>query len=119
MKKVELVREMKSERSVPYAAGVAMADVSYATFMRWNGRYESGRELVSAPGPKKIERLELDDLKSDVFRLGFGPKRTSGTGELHRKYQHQISRRNLDMIAILSILVYCGKCILYTVVVAS
>lgn len=98
MKKVELVREMKSEHSVPYATGVAMADVSYPTFMRWNGRYESGAELVSAPGPKKIERLELDALKRDVFRLDFGPKRTSGTGSLHRKYQHQISRRNLDMM---------------------
>ncbi|MFZ4572607.1 MAG: hypothetical protein ACOYM0_15900 [Bacteroidales bacterium] len=96
MNKVELVREMKSEHSVPYATGVAMADVSYPTFMRWNGRYESGAELVSVPGPKKIERLELDGLKSDVFSLGFGPKRTSGTGSLRRKYQHQISRRNLD-----------------------
>jgi transposase InsO family protein len=98
VKKVELVREMKSEHSVPYATGAAMADVSYPTFMRWNGRYESGAELVSAPGPKKIERLELDALKRDVFRLDFGPKRTSGTGSLHRKYQHQISRRNLDMM---------------------
>ena len=99
VEKVELVRQMKSEHEVPYATGVAMAEVSYPTFMRWNARYESGCELVSVPGPKKIERLELDDLKSDVFRLGFGPKRTSGTGDLHRKYQQQISRRNLDMIS--------------------
>jgi hypothetical protein len=98
VKKVELVREMKSEHSVPYATGVAMADMSYPTFMRWNGRYESGAELVSVPGPKKIERLELDALKRDVFRLDFGPKRTSGTGSLYRKYHDQISRRNLDMM---------------------
>ena len=98
MKKVELVREMKSEHSVPYATGVAMAAVSYPTFMRWNGRYESGGELVSAPGPKKIERLELDALRNDVFRLGFGPKRTSGTGKLYRKYHRQISRRNMSGI---------------------
>ena len=98
MKKVELVREMKSEHSVPYATGVAMAAVSYPTFMRWNGRYESGAELVSAPGPKKIERLELDALRNDVFRLGFGPKRTSGTGKLYRKYHRQISRRNMSGI---------------------
>jgi hypothetical protein len=94
--KVELIRDMKSEHSVPYATGTAMADVSYPTFMRWNRRYECGSELVSVPGPKKIERLELDALKGDVFRLGFGPKRTSGTGELHRKYHDQISRRALD-----------------------
>jgi transposase InsO family protein len=98
VKKVELVREMKSEHSVPYATGVAMADVSYPTFMRWNGRYESGGELVSAPGPKKIERLELDALMGDVFRLGFGPKRTCGTGDIHWKYRNQISRRDLDSI---------------------
>lgn len=98
VKKVELVREMKSEHSVPYATGVAMAAVSYPTFMRWNGRYESGGELVSAPGPKKIERLELDALRNDVFRLGFGPKRTSGTGKLYRKYHRQISRRNMSGI---------------------
>ena len=95
---MELVREMKSEHSVPYATGVAMAAVSYPTFMRWNGRYESGGELVSAPGPKKIERLELDALRNDVFRLGFGPKRTSGTGKLYRKYHRQISRRNMSGI---------------------
>ena len=98
VKKVELVREMKSEHSVPYATGVAMAAVSYPTFMRWNGRYESGGELVSVPGPKKIERLELDALKNDVFRLGFGLKRTSGTGKLYRKYHRQISRRNMSGI---------------------
>jgi hypothetical protein len=98
VKKVELVREMKSEHSVPYATGVAMADVSYPTFMRWNGRYESGGELVSVPGPKKIERLEFDALRNDVFRLGFGPKRTSGTGKLYRKYHRQISRRNMSGI---------------------
>lgn len=98
VKKVELVREMKSEHSVPYATGVAMAEVSYPTFMRWNSRYESGAELVSVPGPKKIERLELDALRNDVFRLGFGPKRTSGTGGIHRKYRNQISRRDLDAI---------------------
>ena len=100
MKKVELVREMKSEHSVPFARGVSMADVSYPTFMRWNHRYESGAELVSVPGPKKIERLELDALESDILRLTYGPKRTSGTGSLHRKYQHQISRRNLDEMVI-------------------
>ena len=98
VKKVELVREMKAEHSVPYATGVAMAEVSYPTFMRWNSRYESGCELVSVPGPKKIERLELDALRNDVFRLGFGPKRTSGTGGIHRKYRNQISRRDLDAI---------------------
>ena len=98
VKKVELVREMKAEYSVPYATGVAMTAVSYPTFMRWNGRYESGAELVSAPGPKKIERLELDALRNDVFRLGFGPKRTSGTGKLYRKYHRQISRRNMSGI---------------------
>jgi len=40
--KVELIRDMKSEHSVPYATGTAMADVSYPTFMRWNRRYECG-----------------------------------------------------------------------------
>ncbi|MFZ2657445.1 MAG: hypothetical protein WAX69_21095 [Victivallales bacterium] len=98
MRKVELVRQMKTEHEVPYARGVGIADVSYPTFMRWNRRYESGGAPVSVPGPKKIERLELDAIMGDVSRLGFGPKRTSGTGELHRKYQHQISRRNLDMM---------------------
>ncbi len=96
MMKVELIRRMKDERSIPYATGAGIADVSYPTFMRWNRRYECGSELVSVPGPKKIERLELGALMGDVFRLGFGPKRTSGTGELHRKYHDQISRRDLD-----------------------
>jgi hypothetical protein len=85
----EKTKEKKKEHSVPYATGAAMAEVSYPTFMRWNGRYESGGELVSAPGPKKIERLELDALMGDVFRLGFGPKRTCGTGDIHRKYRNQ------------------------------
>lgn len=97
---MELVRQMKTEHEVPYARGVGMADVSYPTFMRWNSRYESGQELVSVPGPKKIGKLDLGLLCADVAKLGFGPQRTSGTGDLHRKYQHQISRRNLDaMIA--------------------
>lgn len=99
MKKVELVRQMKAEKSVPYAAGAAVADVSYPTFMRWNSRYEAGGEIVSSPGPRKIERLDLEALRGDISKLAFGPKRTSGTGSLYRKYREQISRRDVsDMI---------------------
>ena len=62
MMKVELIRRMKDERSIPYVTGADIADVNYPTFMRWNRRYKSGKALVSVPGPKKIERLELGSL---------------------------------------------------------
>jgi hypothetical protein len=96
--KVELVRQMKSERSMPYAAGTAAADVSYPTFMRWNGRYESGTRLVSAPGPKKLERLELDALYGKMAGVRFCPKRTYGGAAIYQQHKGQISRRDFEAL---------------------
>jgi transposase InsO family protein len=86
------------EKGVPCAAAAAAAEVSRQTLVRWSARQGAGLALVMKPGPKKLERLDLDALKGDIAALGFGPKRTSGTGDLYRMFKNSISKRDLEAL---------------------
>ena len=47
-------------------------------------------------GPKKVQPLNLSELKEKIQGLDHGSKRSRATGRLHRAYAGSISRRDLD-----------------------
>ena len=70
-----------------------MAGVSVQSYMRWKERVQRGAEVAAAPGPKKVEPLDVAGLYEAIGQLAHGRKRTHGTGGLFRQYHDRISRR--------------------------
>jgi len=56
---------------------------------------KEGEVLVKAPGPQKVEPLDLAGLQEDIHLLRHGTKRSIGTTKLYRSYQESVSRREL------------------------
>ena len=69
-----------------------LGDVNYSTFKTWHSRHRAGQPVVTPPGPKKVEPIDLAALEGDIVNLSHGPKRTAGTGELFKQYCAGISR---------------------------
>lgn len=71
-----------------------MAGVSVQSYMRWKERAQRGAEVAAAPGPKKVEPLDVAGLYEAIGQMAHGRKRTQGTGRLFQQYRDQISRRD-------------------------
>lgn len=82
----------------PYHRLCGSIGLPYANFRRWKRRLASGQRVLLKPGPKKVEPLDLDELRGDVCRLDHGGHRSRGFGPLCRQYQSQISRRDLEVL---------------------
>ena len=54
--------------------------------MRWKSRIGQGRQPVTNRGPKKVQPLNLSELKRSIQNLGHGSKRSRDTGRLHRSH---------------------------------
>jgi hypothetical protein len=74
--------------------------LSYDSFMRWKRRIRAEKEPVNRPGPGKVQRIDIGSLRQDIAKLNHGVKRTHETGDLYRNYQHQVSRRELNVMII-------------------
>jgi hypothetical protein len=74
--------------------------LSYDSFMRWKRRIKTGVDAVSQPGPRKVERIDLEGLQQEVANLNHARKRTHETGLLYRRYNLQVSRRELNTMVI-------------------
>ncbi len=57
-----------------------------------------GRSALLQPGPKKVAPLNLDELRGQLCRLQHGRQRSRGVGQFYRRYQSQISRRDLGVL---------------------
>jgi hypothetical protein len=89
------IEELKEETDWPYERLCREAGVSPSSLMRWKTRHERGESLVTSPGPRKTEPLDLAALNADLAELAYGPRRTGGTGDLYEHYRSQLSRRRL------------------------
>jgi hypothetical protein len=89
---------MHAEESLTYRELCEREEVPYASFMRWRKRLHAGETPVSRPGPSKVEHPDLEALREEIRLLDHGRKRSAGTGELHRKYEHCISRRDFNAL---------------------
>jgi hypothetical protein len=68
----------------------------YTTLMRWKRRLRMGQPTVKKPGPKKVEPLNLGELRDNISELQHGCNRSRGTGQLYGAYKGAVSRRELN-----------------------
>jgi hypothetical protein len=95
-----MIEEMKTTFSLSYACLANQVGLGYRTLMRWKRRLADGLAAVEKRGPKKVRPLNLNELKARIRDLDHGPKRSHGTGALHRTYGDAISRRELNALVI-------------------
>ena len=90
---------VRSQYNVSVESLIAMIGISAATYMRWKRRLHRGDEPLRKPGVKKIESIDLRDLRRRIGSLRHGKRRTAGTRQLYGAYKHRISRREFnDMV---------------------
>jgi len=91
-----MIEQMKAKFSLSYVCLARQAGLRYATLMRWKRRTLGGQAAVGKRGPKKVQPLNLSELKEKIQGLDHGIKRSRAAGRLHRAYGGSISRRDLD-----------------------
>jgi len=91
-----MIETVKTKFSMSYTSLASQVGLSYRTLMRWKERLANGKDAVGKRGPKKVRPLNLGELKKKIRDLDHGPKRTHGTGRLHRDYAESVSRRELN-----------------------
>jgi hypothetical protein len=95
---VSSMAKLKAQTGIPYSVQCSAHGTAYSSTMRWRSRIKRTREPVMAPGPKKIEPLDLNALTDRINELRHGRKRTAGTGALYELASAQISRRELQAL---------------------
>jgi transposase len=93
-----MIAALKKAYSLPISAIAREMGLSTATLMRWKRRTLGGQTPVGKPGPKKVQPLNLSELKERIQGLDHGTKRSRATGRLHRAYGESISRRDLNAL---------------------
>ena len=91
-----MIAGLKNTYSVTNSSVADQFGISYTTLMRWKRRLSTGKPAVAKPGPKKVEPLDLGQLKRKIRDLDHREKRSQGTGRLHDAFNDEISRRELD-----------------------
>jgi hypothetical protein len=91
-----MIEEVREKFSLTYASLAEQSGLGYTTLMRWKRRLAAGSDAVGKRGPKKVQPLNLAELKGKIQGLDHKKKRTHGTGRLHREYGGSISRRELN-----------------------
>lgn len=89
---------LKRQVRWPYQRLCRFLGVPYGSFRRWKQRLAHGEPARFRPGPKKVAPLSLEELRGDLTRLHHGDQRSRGVGALYRRYQAQISRRELEAL---------------------
>jgi hypothetical protein len=93
---VTQIESIKSDYRIPLASLLPLARTNLSSYMRWKRRLQSGEDPVQKSGAKKVQPIDLDELKKKIGSLPHGRKRSQGTGELYRSNRHGISRREFD-----------------------
>ena len=95
-----MIEAMRTKFSISYASLAQQMGLSYRTLMRWKKRLYDGQTAVGKRGPKKVNPLNLSELKERIKALDHGRKRSRCTGVLYGSYKSIISRREFnEMIA--------------------
>lgn len=93
---VTKIESIKSSYRVPLASLVSMAKTTLSSYMRWKRRILRGEDPINKPGAKKVQPINLNELKKQIGSLSHGRKRSHGTGQLYLSHQHGISRREFN-----------------------
>jgi len=91
-----MIAELKKTYCLSNSSLARQFGLSYTTLMRWKRRLSMGQPAVKKPGPKKVEPLNLGQLRKKIRDLDHGEKRSRGAGRLHGAFNGAISRRELN-----------------------
>ncbi len=83
---------------IPYRLISSEIRLGYSSIMRWKRRRRNHVIIIGKPGPKKVERLDLQALMNQINRMDHRIKKTMGTTDLYRDHQDRISRRDLQVL---------------------
>jgi hypothetical protein len=93
---LDQLQEMKTQAQCSWQS--LHPPVARSTLMRWQQRQRSGQPLWRKPGPKKDAPSDWATLLQELLRLSRGRCRTCGTGLLHQRHAHWLSRRELAQL---------------------
>jgi hypothetical protein len=91
---VAQVRELRRWTKTSYAVMARNLGAGESTLRRWRLRTDRHVPVLRAPGPKKVERPDMDALMLGMSVLHHGRQRTAGAPALWRRHQEGISRRD-------------------------
>ena len=63
---------------------------------RWDRRAKRGEALVNKPGPAPVKPLDIEGFREQLDQLDHRRKKSFGSGQLHRDFAGQLSRRDID-----------------------
>lgn len=92
---VQALESLKAQFGVSYAVALREAGIGYRRFLRWRRRLLRGEPPVKRRGPKKLQPLDLRQLRQDIAGLHHGGRRTAATRGLAQAYRESLSRRQL------------------------
>ena len=69
-----MIAEVKKKYSLSNSEIARQLGLSYETLMRWRRRLSKGQPPVEKPGPKKIEPLDLGQLREKIRDLEHGAR---------------------------------------------
>lgn len=92
---LEGIDQVRLIRECSYRDASAELAVPAGSAKRWRARQQNGEALCKAPGPKKVEPLDMAEVRKAVKDLDHGRRRTAGTGRLYLQYSNGISRREM------------------------
>lgn len=88
---------------MPYCAQCRAASLAYRSLMRWRHRVKNGLPVVAKAGPKKVVKPDMGQLQEAISNeVQHGDKRSFGVMTLYRRYQDQVSRREVQSLAALA-----------------
>lgn len=89
------MKEMKADHGLTYNDMCAQSAVARSSLMRWKSRDGRGEPMIQRPGPKKVELLDFEALRSDIRVFEHCPRRIGRVGKLYQTWGEAISRRDL------------------------
>jgi hypothetical protein len=91
-----MIAELKKRHWLSNSSLARQLGLSYSTLMRWKRRLSMDQPALEKPGPKKVEPLNIGQLRQKIRDLDHGSKRSRGTGRLYDAFNGAISRRDLN-----------------------
>jgi len=89
------MKRMKAKHGLTYKCMCAESAVARSSLMRWKGREDRGEPIIEKPGPKKVEPLDLEALRSSIRALERYPRGIGRVRILYQTWRGAISRRDL------------------------
>jgi hypothetical protein len=91
---MSMITELSSKCDLPVNRICSVLAIPRASYGRWRNRTRLNKPLVSRPGPRKLQAVDLEAVNRDVAALVHGASRSEGVTSVYNRYRETISRRD-------------------------